>query len=68
LTIDIWALAGSACGYVFRELRFYERLIFFLCIPLTIPNMPIWNMTGAGIITLITVYIWLIKKKADMKG
>lgn len=64
----IWALAGSACGYVFRELRFYERLILFICIPFTIPNKPIWNITGAGIISLITVYIWLTKKKADRKG
>jgi TRAP transporter 4TM/12TM fusion protein len=64
----IWALAGSACGYVFRELRFYERLILFICIPLTIPNKPIWNITGAGIISLITVYIWLSKKRADRKG
>lgn len=64
----IWALAGSACGYVFRELRFYERLILFICIPFTIPNKPIWNITGAGIISLITVYIWLTKKRADRKG
>ena len=64
----IWALAGSACGYVFRELRVYERLILFICIPLTIPNKPIWNITGAGIISLITVYIWLSKKRADRKG
>ena len=64
----IWALAGSACGYVFRELRVYERLILFICIPLTIPNKPIWNITGAGIISLITVYIWLSKKRADREG
>lgn len=66
--VGIWALAGSACGYVFRELRFYERLMLFMCIPLTIPNKPIWNITGAGIISLITVYIWLSKKRADRKG
>ena len=64
----IWALAGSACGYVFRELRVYERLILFICIPFTIPNKPIWNITGAGIISLITVYIWLSKKRANRKG
>jgi TRAP-type uncharacterized transport system fused permease subunit len=66
--VGIWALAGSACGYVFRELRFYERLMLFICIPLTIPNKPLWNITGAGIISLITVYIWLSKKRAERKG
>ena len=66
--LGIWALAGSACGYVFRELRFYERLIFFVCIPLTIPNKPVWNMIGAGVISLITVYIWVSKKRANRKG
>lgn len=66
--VGIWALAGSACGYVFRELRFYERLMLFICIPFTIPNKPIWNITGAGIISLITVYIWLSKKRANRKG
>jgi len=55
----IWALAGSACGYVFRELRFYERLMLFICIPLTIPNKPLWNLTGAAIILLFTGYLWL---------
>jgi len=54
----IWALAGSACGYIFRELRFFERLMLFICIPLTIPNKPIWNVTGAGIILIITFYLW----------
>jgi transposase-like protein len=49
-------------------LQFILLVIFFMCIPLTIPNKPIWNTIGAGIITLITVYIWLSKKKADGKG
>ena len=54
----IWALAGSACGYIFRELRFFERLVLFICIPLTIPNKPIWNLAGAGVIVIITFYLW----------
>jgi TRAP transporter 4TM/12TM fusion protein len=60
----IWALAGGACGYVFRELKVYERLILLACIPLTIPYSFLWNITGAGIIVAITVYLWLSKGRA----
>lgn len=63
--IGIWALAGSACGYIFRELRFYERLVLFACIPLTIPRHLIWNVIGAGIISLFTVYLWLSTRIAE---
>jgi TRAP transporter 4TM/12TM fusion protein len=55
----IWALAASACGYAFRELKFYERLILFAAIPLTIPPDITWNIIGAGIIILVTGYIWM---------
>ena len=69
--LGIWALAGSACGYVFRELRFYERCILFLCIPLTIPPHQTWNIVGAGIIVLMTLYFRVSKgniKKQDQAG
>ena len=56
--LGIWALAASACGYAFRELRHYERLILFAGIPLTIPHNFTWNIIGSGIILLITGYIW----------
>ena len=55
----IWALAASACGYAFRELRIYERMILFASIPLTISTEYVWNFVGSGIIVLITSYIWL---------
>jgi TRAP transporter 4TM/12TM fusion protein len=55
--IGIWALAASACGYAFRELKIYERLILFAAIPLTIPVNYSWNIIGAGIIIGITGYL-----------
>jgi TRAP transporter 4TM/12TM fusion protein len=64
----IWALAGGACGYVFRELKVYERLALLVCIPLTIPYNYFWNITSAGLILLITIYIWLSKRKSKGKG
>ena len=55
--LGIWALAASACGYAFRELRLHERLLLFAGIPLTIPYSFTWNIIGAAIIILITGYI-----------
>lgn len=56
--LGIWALAGGACGYVFREIRVYERLLLFACIPFTIPYSIFWNAIGGGVIAAFTVYLW----------
>ena len=57
--IGIWALAGGACGYIFRELKLYERLILLACIPLTIPHNLLWNILGGGITVIISGLLWL---------
>lgn len=57
--IGIWALAGGACGYIFRELKLYERLTLLACIPLTIPHNLLWNILGGGIIVIISGLLWL---------
>jgi TRAP transporter 4TM/12TM fusion protein len=57
--VGIWALAGGACGYIFRQLKLHERLILFACIPLTIPYSLVWNTVGGGIIVIISGLIWL---------
>jgi len=57
--IGIWALAGAACGYIFRELKLYERLILLACIPLTIPHNLLWNILGGGITVIISGSLWL---------
>ena len=57
--VGIWALAASACGYAFRELKIYERLVHFAGIPLTIPYNFTWNLIGAGIILVFTGYLWM---------
>ena len=62
--LGIWALAASACGYAFRELRIYERMILFASIPLTISSGFSWNILGSAIILGVTVYIWLSVRKA----
>jgi TRAP-type uncharacterized transport system fused permease subunit len=62
--LGIWALAASACGYAFRELRFYERIILFASIPLTISSGFSWNILGSAIIVVVTGYIWLSVRKA----
>lgn len=61
--VGIWALAASACGYAFRELKPYERLVLFASIPLTIPYNYTWNAVGTGIIILVTAYVWINAKK-----
>jgi TRAP transporter 4TM/12TM fusion protein len=61
--LGIWALAGSACGYVFREIRFYERLLLFACIPMTIPFNIFWNAIGGGIILFYTFFLWRCNPK-----
>jgi TRAP transporter 4TM/12TM fusion protein len=66
--IGIWALAGAACGYIFRELKLYERLILFACIPLTIPANWLWNVIATGIILLISVLLWLDAKRKKSKA
>lgn len=65
--VGIWALAASASGYAFRELKFYERLILFASIPLTIPSNFTWNIIGSGIILLVTGYLWLNAGKAKLQ-
>ena len=57
--IGIWALAGGACGYIFRELKLYERLTLLACIPLTIPHNLLLNILGGGIIVIISGLLWL---------
>jgi TRAP transporter 4TM/12TM fusion protein len=61
--IGIWALAIGSCGYAFRELRWYERVILLACIPLTIPPNTLWNVLGGGIIVGLTLFF-----KAQAKG
>jgi TRAP transporter 4TM/12TM fusion protein len=61
--IGIWALAGGACGYIFRELKLYERLILLACIPFTIPPHLLWNIISAGIILIISCLLWLSVKR-----
>ena len=65
--LGIWALAASACGYAFRELKHYERLILFAGIPLTIPYSFIWNIIGTVIIVSVTGYLWLNASKAKFQ-
>jgi TRAP transporter 4TM/12TM fusion protein len=57
--IGIWALAGAACGYIFRELKLYERLTLLACIPLTIPHNLLLNILGGGITVIISGLLWL---------
>jgi len=66
--IGIWALAASACGYAFRELKIYERMILFGGIPLTIPYNFTWNLIGAGFIIAVTGYVWTRAKKMTIEG
>jgi TRAP transporter 4TM/12TM fusion protein len=56
--LGIWALAGGACGYAFRELKLYERLILFACIPLTIKPNLLWNTIGIGVIVIFSGLLW----------
>jgi len=56
--LGIWALAGGACGYAFRELKLYERLILFACIPLTIQPNLLWNTIGIGVIVIFSGLLW----------
>jgi len=65
--IGIWALAASACGYAFRELKIYERLILFAGIPLTIPYNFSWNLIGAVIIILVTGYLWIDVRRGEIE-
>jgi TRAP-type uncharacterized transport system fused permease subunit len=64
----IWALAASACGYAFRELKLYERVLLFAAIPLTIPHNYTWNIIGAGIISVFTGYLWTNVRGGRMKN
>jgi TRAP-type uncharacterized transport system fused permease subunit len=66
--VGIWALASSACGYAFRELKVYERLIFLACIPPTIPASPVWNLIGVAVVLLLTLYVWMDAKKDGRTG
>ncbi|CAB1084255.1 TRAP-type uncharacterized transport system, fused permease component [Olavius algarvensis Delta 1 endosymbiont] len=65
--LGIWALAASACGYAFRELKFYERLILFAGIPLTIPYAITWNLVGAAVIAVMTGYVWTSARKKKIE-
>jgi TRAP-type uncharacterized transport system fused permease subunit len=53
--IGIWALSGVSCGFMFRKLTIYERIILFVCIPLTIPPFFLVNCIGVGVIMLISI-------------
>lgn len=66
--IGIWVLAGSACGFIFRELTLIERIIFFVCIPLTITPNIIWNLSRAALIAGLTVYLRISLKKTGATG
>ena len=66
--IGIWALAASACGYAFRELKIYERFILFAGIPLTIPYNFTWNLIGASMIILVTGYIWSNARRGQIEN
>jgi TRAP-type uncharacterized transport system fused permease subunit len=63
----IWALAGGSCGFVFRELKIYERLVLLAPIPFTIPqNLP-WNIAAIVVILLVTLYFRISAKKEVQK-
>ncbi len=64
----IWALAGGACGYVFRELKIYERLALLVWIPFTIPKSLFWNLASMAAIILVTLYFWTSAKKRKQEA
>jgi len=61
--VGIWALAVGACGYAFRELKWYERIFLLACIPFTIPTKPLWNVVAGGIIVGINLLFWTQARK-----
>jgi TRAP transporter 4TM/12TM fusion protein len=63
--VGIWALAGGACGFVFRELKVIERLILLAAIPFTIPNNLAWNLIGVVVVVVMTSYLKLSSKKKE---
>ena len=63
--VGIWALAGGACGFVFRELKVIERLILLVAIPFTIPSNLVWNLIGVAIVVVMTFYLKLSSKKQE---
>jgi TRAP transporter 4TM/12TM fusion protein len=62
--VGIWALAGCSCGFMFRRLRPVERIVLFVCIPLTIPPHLMINSIGTGIVFLISLIAWLNSRKS----
>jgi len=62
--VGIWALAGCSCGFIFRPLNPVERIILFICIPLTIPAHFMPNAIGASIVFLISLIAWLNSRKS----
>jgi TRAP transporter 4TM/12TM fusion protein len=63
--VGIWGLAGCSCGFMFRQLTWVERIILFVCIPLTIPPDFIMNTLSTGVILFISLIAWLNSRKAD---
>ena len=64
----IWALSGVSCGFMFRYLKFYERIVLFFCIPLTIsPNFAI-NCVGTGIIALISLIAFYNARQIEKRN
>jgi TRAP transporter 4TM/12TM fusion protein len=61
--VGIWALAGCSCGFMFRQLKPWERIILFACIPLTIPPHFMINSLGTGIVVLISLFAWFNSRK-----
>lgn len=59
----IWALAGGACGFVFRPLKMWERLALLACIPFTVPRNLAYNAASILVILLITFYVKRSAKK-----
>ncbi len=62
--VGIWALAGGACGYVFRELKIHERLALLVAMPLTIPQIAVWNVIGVAMVAVLTVYFRASAKRS----
>jgi TRAP-type uncharacterized transport system fused permease subunit len=64
VVVGIWALAGCSCGFMFRQLKAWERIILFACIPLTIPPHFIINSLGTSIVVLISLFAWFNSRKS----
>ena len=66
--VGVLALAPGVCGYLFRGLKIYHRVILLACIPLLIPPNLLWNIVAVGIIAAIFVLEWLTTRIGSKAG